>query len=257
MQIYTVDFENLYPMQAWHQEYGAQVMSLGLEISGGVNGYCSLEAQERIKQACKAVRMPALTFLGSGNYHYLTYFLIQQIQQPFSLVLFDYHSDMQAGFSDSLLSCGNWLSFAQRDCPQLKQVILCGISEQYVPSITLVSSKQLRCFTEDAIHRTDWLADLNRVLRYPVYVSVDKDVFDSEYARTNWDQGTMKRNEMQAFFDYIFTSRSLIGGDICGEHPADYTDFSCTEIQKCNNDTNSQLIGAFLARQVQNRKRVC
>ena len=257
VQIYTIDFENLYSKQTWHQDYGRDVNSLCLNISSGINGYCSVEAQQRIKQACTAIQMPALTFLGSGNYHYLTYFLIRKIQQPFSLVLFDFHSDMQAGFGESLLSCGNWLSFALRDCPNLKQVFICGISEQYIPSVTLVAPQQPYCFTEKVIHSTDWLADLKGLIRYPIYVSIDKDVFDTEFARTNWDQGSMKRETIKSFFDLILPSKVLLGGDICGEYPMDYTDFSHMEIQSCNNETNSYLIGRFLEQQIHKKRKVC
>jgi arginase family enzyme len=256
MQIHKIDFENIYTFQTWHQNHINHIKTLGLEITQGVNGYCSLEAQKELKQACTKVRMPALTFLGSGNYHYLTSFLLQQIKQPFSLVLFDYHSDMQAGISDSLLSCGNWVSAALRDCPLMKQVFICGISKEYSPSVTLLSSKPVYFFTEDMIHADDWLSDFEKLCRYHVYVSIDKDVFDPAEARTNWDQGSMNRDMMQAFFDVIFEKKKLVGGDICGECSVDYSDFAYMEIQKCNDILNSYLLNLFMEQQIRENKKI-
>ncbi len=256
MEIHKIDFEDIYILQSWHQYYRNHIKTLGLDISHGVNGYCSIEAHKELKKDCAKVRMPALTFLGSGNYHYLTYFLLQQIKQPFSLVLFDYHSDMQAGLSDSLLSCGNWVSATVRDCQNLKQVFICGISKEYIPSVTLISTKKLYYFTEDKLHSYDWLSDFDRLCRYPVYVSIDKDVFDTATAHTNWDQGTMRRDMIKAFFDLIFEKKELVGGDICGECSVDYSDLGCMEIQECNDTINTYLLNRFMEHQLQDKKRI-
>ncbi len=256
IQIQIFDFEDIYAKQSWYQQHGKHIKNLGLELTKGVNGYCSIDAQEKLKQACTAMQMPVITLLGSGNYHYLTYFLLQQIKQPFSLVLFDFHSDMQAGFSDSLLSCGNWLSFAIRDCPHMKQVFICGISEQYIPSATSISSKSIYYFTEEMIHSHTWLLTFERLNRYPLYVSIDKDVFDINLAHTNWDQGSMERDMIQSFFDYIFHKMELVGGDICGECSVDYSHVSFKENQRCNNDINNYLINCF-SDQHYNKKKIC
>jgi len=246
MQIIKIDLEGIYSMQSWHQHHGIHINNLELDTTNGVNGYCSIEAQKMIKRACTTIRMPALSFLGSGNYHYLTYFLLQQINRPFSLVLFDFHSDMQAGISDSLLSCGNWVSFAMRDNPHMKQVFICGLSERYIPSVTLMSSKQVHYFTEKKLHSYGWLSDFERLSRYPIYVSIDKDVFDLKFARTNWDQGSMNQDMMISFFELIFQKKELIGGDICGECSVDYSDPSYLTDQKCNSDMNSCLTSCFM-----------
>jgi arginase family enzyme len=246
MQIRKIDFEDIYRDQSWYQKHGTYVKSLGLGIAGGVNGYCSIEAQKKLKQALAAAHMPALTFLGSGNYHYLSYFLFQQIQQPFSLVLFDFHSDMQAGSGENLLSCGNWVSFALRAYPNLKQVFVCGISEHYIPNVTLIDSKPIYFFKQDALHSNAWLTAFDRLSRYPLYVSIDKDVFDTDTARTNWDQGSMKQDTIQIFFDLIYQKKVLIGGDVCGECSLDYSDAFYTENQNRNNEINDCLINCFL-----------
>lgn len=258
IQIQIFDFEDIYAKQSWHQQHRNHIKNLRLGISKGVNGYCSIDAQKKLKQACAAMHMPAITLLGSGNYHYLTYFLLRQIKQPFSLVLFDFHSDMQTCLSDSLLSCGNWVSFAIRDCPHLKQVFICGISEQYIPSTNAILSKSIHCFTEEMLHSHAWLSTFERLNRYPLYLSIDKDVFDTNLARTNWDQGSMTRDIMQLFFDLVFQKQEIVGGDICGECSVDYSDISYWENQKCNNNINNYLINCFMEHhQFYNKKKIC
>lgn len=256
MQINKIDFENVYETQNWHQLSNEYIKNLGIEITQGINGYCSLEAQEKLLAACSRIHMPVLTFLGSGNYHYLSYFLIQQIKQPFTLVLFDFHSDMQTGLSE-LLSCGNWLTFALRECLYMKQVFICGISEQYIPNITFFSHNDLFYFTEEMIHSKDWLLAFDKLNRFPIYVSIDKDVFDNQVARTNWDQGSAKRETIQSFFDFICGKFELLGGDVCGEYPIDYSDISFIENQHCNSDINRRIICCFNDHQNCRKKKIC
>ncbi|MFA6779853.1 MAG: hypothetical protein WCU80_08770 [Paludibacteraceae bacterium] len=71
----------------------------------GINGYCDEQAIKIIRKRIIGFPLKGLHFIGSNNYHYISKLWIDRIKIPFSLVLFDYHSDMQSGMIDGLLSC--------------------------------------------------------------------------------------------------------------------------------------------------------
>ena len=49
-----------------------------------------------------------------------------------------------------------------------------------------------------------------------VYLSIDKDVLSRDYARTNWDQGSMTLPELLDRISCIADSNEIIGIDVCG-----------------------------------------
>ena len=54
--------------------------------------------------------------------------------------------------------------------------------------------------------------------RFPVYLSIDKDVIADSELRTNWDQGEASADFVISFVKKLMTSgRRVIGVDICGE----------------------------------------
>ena len=128
---------------------------------GGCLGYASGEALRRIRRRLEARRHRRITLIGSGNYHYVTYLLMSEIRQPFSLVLFDHHTDLApgspalaaselaasglkvTGLSASglaaavdapagtdagapVLSCGSWVGAAVNNLPLLRRVVIVG-----------------------------------------------------------------------------------------------------------------------------------
>lgn len=59
-----------------------------------------------------------------GNYHYVTKFLTDMITEPFSLVMYDHHTDMQQPLFPQLTSCENWAADVLRDNPFLEKLLL-------------------------------------------------------------------------------------------------------------------------------------
>ena len=47
-----------------------------------------------IKRALNRRKNKGITFIGSGNYHYVSHLLLEEINKPFTLILFDHHTDM-------------------------------------------------------------------------------------------------------------------------------------------------------------------
>ena len=91
----------------------------------------------------------------------------------------------------------------------------------------------------------EWKGKLLRLVKYPVYISIDKDVFDYNVAYTNWDQGTMTEDFIDEFFEAIDKKVTLIGGDICGEYPISYSNLANMKYQKRNMTLNKKLMEAF------------
>ena len=58
--------------------------------------YIVLNVQKkRSERGLNRMELPGIHFLDSGNYHYVTGIMTEQIKQGFSLILFDHHTDMQ------------------------------------------------------------------------------------------------------------------------------------------------------------------
>lgn len=79
-----------------------------------VHLYCEKESLKIIERKLVKRKHKGITFIGSGNYHYITYLLLKEIQKPFTLILFDHHSDINLSIyaRSNIISCGNWVSFS-------------------------------------------------------------------------------------------------------------------------------------------------
>ena len=153
----------------------------------GTSCYCSDEAAARIRQAVRSLPLRAVHLLGSGDCHYVSLFWAEMVKEPFSLVLFDNHpDDQQTAFGGGMLSCGSWVAQA-RKLPLCKQTVWIREASGFV------------------------LPDQDSV-----YLSVDLDVLSGEFARTNWDQGSMTMGELCGLVRRIKEARRIIGVDICG-----------------------------------------
>lgn len=61
----------------------------------GSNLYCSPQAEREIRRKIEPYGVHGIHFVDSGNYHYVTKIFTDQIHSPFSLIVFDHHTDMQ------------------------------------------------------------------------------------------------------------------------------------------------------------------
>lgn len=197
----------------------------------GVRRYCDPAGQAALKKMA-AGRWSGVHLLDSGDYHYLTKILAEQVPEPFDLILFDHHPDMQAPAFGGVLSCGGWLRDMLAESPMLRHVTIIGIDPT------------LEQETEGFGDRVRVVPEGGRVTadgrRLPVYLSVDKDVFCTCYAATNWDQGSLTLPEMEAILRMLAGGRRILGADICGgiSFAEGGTARDCT----LNNRTDSYLI---------------
>jgi arginase family enzyme len=96
----------------------------------GCHGYCEQHALRQIRKRLQSRKCRGITFIGSGHYHYVTYVLMSEIRQPFSLILFDHHTDLSPNDDAAVLSCGSWLTHALNTLPFLKHAVIIGANPE-------------------------------------------------------------------------------------------------------------------------------
>ena len=191
------------------------MLELRLDCSGipGSRRYCDPGAEKRLREIIGG-RWRGVHYLGSGDYHYLSKFFCDNIPEPFDLLLFDHHPDMQKPVFEGVLSCGGWVRDLLETNPRLRHVTIVGMDPQ------------LLCETEGFPGRVTAFPEGGTVTppapaELPLYVSVDKDVFCSCCARTNWDQGSLDLPTFERILRLLTAGRRILGLDICGNLPED------------------------------------
>lgn len=177
----------------------------------GSRRYCSPEAERQLREIIGG-RYRGVHHLGSGDYHYLSRFFCDNVPEPFDLLLFDHHPDMQAPVFEGVISCGGWLRDLLESNPMLHHVTIVGIAQELL-SETEGFPGRVTVFPEGSTVTPPAPSEL------PLYVSVDKDVFCGCAARTNWDQGSLDLSGFEALLALLTEGRSILGLDICGELP--------------------------------------
>lgn len=187
----------------------------------GCSCYCDSSAEALIKsRMSEAVPVGAhgVHFIDSGDYHYITKFWTDRLTEPFNLVLFDHHPDMQDPEFPGFLSCGGWVR-AMMDNPYSRKVLIAGANPDLAKEALMAADRvwliDERHVTDDALEAALPFFDSS----LPVYISIDKDVLDTEWARTDWDQGTMTLQMLEIWLSQVFERARVIGVDICGENP--------------------------------------
>jgi len=159
--------------------------------------------------------------IGSGNYHYVTYLLLSEIKKPFTLVLFDHHTDMMESPGATIVSCGSWVLKSMEELPLLKKVVIIGARQGTKWKIPSHLKRKISILenvppgTLEPVIRSI-ISSLPTNL---VYVSIDKDVLDRTEVLTDWEQGTMKLQVLIGLLSSIAKYREICGIDICGEYP--------------------------------------
>ena len=200
----------------------------------GCQGYCEMATLKIIRQRLQSRKHKGITLIGNGNYHYVTYLLLSEIKQPFSLLLFDHHTDLSLNDDLSVISCGSWVSFALKTLPMLQHAVIIGANtssddfdERKIPqNVTVISENEVKQSPVATMEKK-----ILSVLRdQPIYISVDKDVLDEENAATNWDQGSMSLLQLLYLIRDLKHTNPILGVDICGELPLSPVDFLSPEL---------------------------
>lgn len=182
--------------------------------------YCSKEAYKRIWEKIKPYGIQGIHYIDSGNYHYITKIITDHIDEPFGLVMYDHHTDMQIPMVPGMMSCGDWAGQALSQNKNLRQLVIVGPPEKDIDQ-TLesykcehnvqetkcdgpydisrdISSGRLLIFSAEDLHG-GLLENKLKLIRtdLPLYISIDKDVLGTEDCETNWSQGDMSINGLE------------------------------------------------------------
>lgn len=235
-----LDFTHVYPEDI--ESKVQDIRRIDLSDIRGTNMYCTAEAKREIRKRLTSYGPGGIHFLDNGNYHYVTKLFAEKIRVPFSLVLFDYHDDMQQPMIHELTSCGSWAGEMLSDNPCLKQLILIGPNKESIRGIPEKFKEKLVCVSMQEIEAQTIEKDLNQIQKeLPAYISIDKDVLDRYGARTNWNQGSMSVDTLQKLLSEVFRHQKVIGVDICGECSLEEPFSQLIEDEKVNGTTNAIL----------------
>ena len=94
----------------------------------GTNCMCDDGAMSEIRSIIREHEIGAdeIHFIDNGNYHYMSAIMLEQVKEPFSLVVFDHHPDMQPPMFGDILSCGGWVLYALENNPNIRDVHIIG-----------------------------------------------------------------------------------------------------------------------------------
>lgn len=239
-----LDFDGVYHEQDYFKESNYKWVNL-LDVKNA-NRYCEQESLETIDSRIKSIKNNDITFIGSGNYHYVSYLLIEEIKEPFTLVLFDHHTDMMEPPCSSLLTCGSWVLKSLESLEMLKKVIIIGIRSDLTNSIPEKFKDRVTIFSEEEIGQASINKEIEKeIISDNVYISIDKDVLSKSDALTNWDQGKMHIDELVILINNIAKNSNICGVDVCGEYtqsPIDIFSKEGIEAKEINNESNFQIL---------------
>ncbi|WP_245891464.1 arginase family protein [Planifilum fimeticola] len=206
-----LNFDDVYPKQRQLARLADEWIHL-TDIREA-NLFCTDRSRSEISRRLSRRKSRGITFIGNGNYHYVTYLLLREINKPFSLILFDNHTDAKTPDGlPGLLTCGSWVQEAAK-LPHLEAVFLIGVGER---DFRLRETRGKITFWPDP-RRGEEL--LSAIPTEHVYISIDKDVLDRAFAATNWDHGTMHLRDLLQDLRTLIRNKQVLGVDVCGELP--------------------------------------
>ena len=222
--------------------------------------YCSQSAEEEIHRRIDPYGIGGIHFLDSGNYHYVTKIMTDRISEPFSLILFDHHTDMQPPLIDGMNSCGDWARSVLLTNPNLQQLVLIGPKKADIQAV--FTDKQLKArekkmlkekliaFPAEELRAGEGHEKAEKIrMDVPFYISIDKDVLDERYCETNWNQGKMPLSLLEHLLTLFLAQKNILGIDICGECQQGIPLPEYMEAEEKNAETNRRLF-EFLTRYI-------
>lgn len=230
--------------------------------------YCSKNAYEKIWGRIEPYGIQGIHYIDSGNYHYITKIITDHITEPFGLVMYDHHTDMQIPMVPEMMSCGDWAGQALSQNKNLRQLVIVGPPEsdieQTLESYSGSQSGRLLTFSAEDLHG-DLLENKLKLIRtdLPLYISIDKDVLGTEYTETNWSQGDMSIYGLERLLSVFLGGQGeeknsdacrnderyagdirhsrILGVDICGEIQTDIPVPEYLEAEEKNEKVNIEL----------------
>ena len=114
----------------------------------GTNCFCDATSASTKMKRINSYSPEGIHFIDSGNYHYVSKFWIDKIKEPFSLIVFDHHSDMQTARFNDMISCGCWIKVILDTNPYLRKVYIIGAKEESVNAIPSQYRNRVKFYNE-------------------------------------------------------------------------------------------------------------
>ena len=210
---------------------------------------CNIENRDNFTNA------PDIHFFDNGNYHYMSKLWTDRVQEPFTLIVFDHHPDMQPPRFGGILSCGGWVKEVLDNNKFIQNAIVIGIKDELVETVReeLTQSGESSILDKVTFIRESELStlpsiicsDFVNVLSPNLYISIDKDALSPTYAVANWDQGSLTLDALKNCITALTTNRKILGIDICGERAHDFEGNERHTVQEAdtlNSELNRELV---------------
>ena len=226
------NFTGVYEKQDFYKDYSYELFND--RALNGVRGYMDDKARKYLLEEIKVrSKLSSIHLLDSGNYHHLSRVYLDLIKEPYNLVVYDNHTDMQFSAFGNILSCGSWIADAYESLDYLKKIIIIGASSKYIDDCAF--NKDERVIFADSINEVSLGNDL------PIYISVDKDVISENEFISDWDQGIMPVSTLIKELKCLRDNFRIMGVDICGE-PDNSDDINIS----LSNNINKELVNIFV-----------
>ena len=223
----------------------------------GTDCYCDDEAQAILHQQIESVGNDScgIHFFDNGNYHYMSKLWTDQVQEPFDLVVFDHHPDMQPPRFEGILSCGGWIKEVLDHNKFVQNVIVIGVADHLVEEIRedLSQANAAEILNRVTFIRESEIVTLSSHISHftslssCLYISIDKDALSTAEAATNWDQGSLTYDQLASTLTALAQNHKILGIDICGERARDMDFADTSAADAMNNDLNERLYKHCLA----------
>ena len=237
----------------------------------GTDCYCDDEAQAILRkqiefsktpvlrqaQGPSSISTPGIHFFDNGNYHYMSKIWTDMVQEPFSLVVFDHHPDMQAPRFGNILSCGGWVKKVLEENRFIDNVVIVGVADHLADEIREELSQagdasfldKATFIRESELSDTSNLKPQRRIAPTShLYISIDKDALSPAFAATNWDQGSLDIATLKEIIADLAAGHKILGIDICGERARDFAGDERHTVQEADalNDRINRELAEFL-----------
>jgi hypothetical protein len=191
---------------------------------------------------------PSLTWYGSGDFHHVSLALVRRVARPFNLLILDNHPDWMRGVP--FLHCGTWVYHAAR-LPLVRRIFHVGGEVDFdnhyrwmAPWKWLRGGKITVFPALRRLRRGPWanigheplrpgpaspvaqdrLEELlhpfhAELARWPLYVSLDKDVLRQGESIVNWDSGHLTLQEVSGVLEAFLRAAGgrMAGMDVVGD----------------------------------------
>lgn len=235
----------------------------------GTDCYCDDEAQAILRkqiefsktpalrqaQGPSSISTPSIHFFDNGNYHYMSKLWTDSIPDPFDLVVFDHHPDMQPPRFEGILSCGGWIKEVLDHNKLVQNVIVIGVADHLVEEIqedlthanaakilsrvTFIRESELNTLPQNLSSRV--CNELASIHSSSLYISIDKDALNTQESATNWDQGSLTFEQLAETLQSLAQNRKILEIDICGERARDMGFEDTAAADALNNALNEKL----------------